>query len=83
MLSECARNEEDEMKGNREEKIEAGVEPRAEALSWYFLFQVYYNHENLFGPCCYLTFCLFIAIFSAAKLLFFFELWRGCLCFKC
>lgn len=41
MLSECARNEEDEMKGNREEKIEAGVEPRAEALSWYFLLQVY------------------------------------------
>lgn len=33
MLSECARTEEDEMKGNREEKIEAGVKPCAEALS--------------------------------------------------
>lgn len=33
MLSECARTEEDEMKGNREEKIEAGVKPSAEVLS--------------------------------------------------
>jgi len=33
MLSECARTEEDEMKGNREEKIEAGVKPSAEVSS--------------------------------------------------